>query len=132
MNAPAQTPRRGIDADRAEAERLIKLLRTYSRDAMTAAICETSMQLGFAAELLRAYATGLALATPDPETDAFLIQRMQPETAQPDREDTVLIWTAGEPETPWLGYYDGARWWYVDALPASNVTGWAYRPGEQK
>lgn len=139
MNAP----HRNRDADRAEAGRLMSVLSGMSVDvtgtanstehAPTAAeLRRMAIDLSFAADLLGAYAAGLALSTPDEVTGDFLVERFSVEEGNPDTTETVLIWT--EPESglddgPWLGYCDELGWWFVDSTIATHVTHWARRPG---
>lgn len=140
MNAPAPHIRRNRDADRAKATELVTQLGAIARQIapgtddshMTteqlAGLRETAAQIGFAADLLGAYAAGLALATPDPITSAYLVERYTPAEAMPEIEETVLVWT-DEDDDPWLGWFDGLTWWFVDAMPISRVKAWARRPG---
>lgn len=141
MNAPAQKVARDRDADRAKATELVTQLGAISRqiapsttdrhltDQQLSDLRETAAQIGFAADLLGAYAAGLALATPDPITNAYLVERYTPAEAMPDIEATVLVWTDDDDDGPWLGFYDGITWWYVDAMPIRRVKAWAHRPG---
>lgn len=138
MNAP-----RNRDADHAEVTRLIGVLSGLSADVTGAANTETHAQsatelrqtaidLSFAADLLGAYAGGLALSTPDPVTGAFLVERYTVADGHPDTTETVLIWTepeSGMDDGPWLGYWDPLGWWFVDSTIATHVMYWARRPG---
>ncbi len=131
---------RNRDADHAEAERLIAMLRMQvasihevsanEDDPRTLAeMVQIATDLAFAADLLGAYAAGLALATPDPITGAYLLERISPDEAMPDTDETVLVWSDESSDQPWLGWFDGLNWWYVDSMPITRVDGWAYRPG---
>lgn len=131
---------RNRDADRAEAERLIAMLRVQVASINQVieeggfeidleALPPIATDLAVAADLLGAYAAGLALATPDPITGAHLLERISPDEAMPDTDETVLVWSDESSDQPWLGWFDGLNWWYVDSAPVKRVDGWAYRPG---
>lgn len=131
---------RNRDADRVEADRLIAMLRVQVASINEVAESEDDPQalgemvhlatdLAFAADLLGAYAAGLALANPDPITGAHLVERISPNEGLPDVEETVLVWSDESSEQPWLGWFDGLAWWYVDSAPIRRIDSWAYRPG---
>ncbi|MBS0367605.1 MAG: hypothetical protein JSS57_00225 [Proteobacteria bacterium] len=141
MNAPLpKFQLRDPDADRDEAERLIGMLYEQVTWIDEAAQCERDpaviaqmhtigSDLRFAADLLGAYAAGLALSTPDPLTGAYLVQRIAVTDELPDSDETVFLWSSdGEDRRPWLGWYDGVGWWFIDSSPAVHVTHWAHRP----
>lgn len=46
----------------------------------------------------------------------------------PDSDTIVLVFNPAEIEPIWLGYYDGAAWYYTDGSPAAP-TFWADMPG---
>lgn len=118
MNAPHPTPlRRDRNADRAEAERLVSEL--YKQVSL----------VNEASDLLYAYQAGLAVADPDPVTGCYLVERIDVCHALPGESETVLMWSATAPSEPWLGWWDGTGWWYVDTQPAVDITHWAHRPG---
>lgn len=144
MNAPQTIPpRRNMNADRAEAERLVGELykqvtlvnetaETTTSPIALAELDALSTNLRFAADLLFAYQAGLALSTPDPVTGCFLVERIAVADGNPDTTEIVLIWTqpeSGMGDGPWLGYWDELGWWYVDTTLATHVTHWARRPG---
>lgn len=141
MNAPHPIPlRRDRNADRAEAERLVgELYKQVSlvneaaeRETSTVALAELtrlSTDLRFAADLLYAYQAGLAVVDPAPVTGCYLVERIDVCHALPGESETVLMWSAAAPSEPWLGWWDGTGWWYVDTQPAVDITHWAHRPG---
>lgn len=141
MNAPHPIPpRRDRQADRAEAERLVgELYKQVSlvneaaeRETSTVALAELvrlSTDLRFAADLLYAYKAGLAVAEPDPVTGCYLVERIAVAIDLPKTGHWVMVWTDGDIDSPWLGWFDGLQWWYVDSEPALGVTHWAHRPG---
>lgn len=141
MNAPHPTPlRRDRNADRAEAERLVGELYKQvtlvndaaERETSTLALAELvrlSTDLRFAADLLYAYQAGLAVAEPDPVTGCYLVERIAVATDLPKSGRWVMVWKDGDPDSPWLGQFDGLQWWYVDSEPALGITHWAHRPG---
>lgn len=144
MNAPQTIPpRRNMNADRAEAERLVGELykqvtlvnetaETTTSPIALAELDALSTNLRFAADLLFAYQAGLALSTPDPVTGCFLVERIAVADGNPDTTETVLIWTqpeSGLDDGPWLGYWDELGWWFIDATIATHVSHWARRPG---
>ncbi len=128
------------DAARAEANRLIAALHaeaagiertlqeTFSEPDMLV-LAQRSADLTFASVLLEAFVSGIALSTPNPATGAYLVERINPSERLPDNTETVLVWSDSEDNLPWLGWYDGTTWWYVDSTPIQRVDGWAYRPG---
>lgn len=128
------------EAARAEANRLIAALHaeaaglehtlheTFSEPDMLA-LAQRSADLTFAGVLLEAFASGIALSTPNPATGAYLVERINPSERLPDNTETVLVWSDSEDNLPWLGWYDGTIRRHVDAMPVENVTGWALRPG---
>lgn len=137
---------RNRDADRAEAERLIAMLREQVASIDEAIrdeddepifneMARISTELTFAADLLGAYAAGLALATPDPITQAFLVERrLAIDEDLPPVDEIVLIWLGQADrlgsDLPWLGHRDErGQWWFVDSGIARGVIYWAYRPG---
>lgn len=141
MNAPHPTPpRRDRNADRAEAERLVGELykqvtfvnEAAERETSTIAMAELrrlSTYLRFAADLLYAYQAGLAVVEPDPVTGCYLVERVNALEHQPGEGETVLMWSSAAPAEPWLGWWDGMVWWYVDTSPAHDITHCARRPG---
>lgn len=142
MSAVITTLLQDPEAARAEANRLIAALHaeagdiertlheTFSEPDMLV-LAQRSADLTFAGMLLEAFVSGLALSTPNPATGAYLVERFTASERLPDNTETVLVWSDSEDHLPWLGWYDGTSWWYVDSTPIQNVTGWAYRPGER-
>ena len=143
MNAPMMPlNRRDRDADRPEAERVVAVLYEQigeinklaagEEDAATIAELERLRDdLHIAGDLLCAYAAGLALATPDPVTQACLIERFALAHQPAPVDEVLLIWMSDELDCrlPWLGHLDErGQWWFVDSGMARNVTHWAYRP----
>ncbi len=143
MNTPMMPLiRRDRDADRPEAERVVAVLYEQigeinkivagEEDAATIAELERLRDdLRIAGDLLCAYAAGLALATPDPVTQACLIERFALANQPAPVGEVLLIWMSDElpPTLPWLGHLDErGQWWFVDSGMARNVTHWAYRP----
>lgn len=143
MNAPTMPlTRRDRDADRPEAERIVAVLYeqiglindSFGPDddpEIRAAMERLRDDLRIAGDLLYAYANGLALATPDPVTQACLVERFALADRPAPVDEVLLIWMADELDChlPWLGHQDEyGQWWYVDSARARNVTHWAYRP----
>lgn len=143
MNTPMMPLiRRDRDADRPEAERVVAVLYEQigeinkivagEEDAATIAELERLRDdLRIAGDLLCAYAAGLALATPDPVTQACLIERFALANQPAPVGEVLLIWMSDELDCrlPWLGHLDErGQWWFVDSGMARNVTHWAYRP----
>ena len=143
MNAPMMPlNRRDRDADRPEAERVVAVLYEQigeinkllagEEDAATIAELERLRDdLRIAGDLLYAYANGLALATPDPVTQACLVERFALADRPAPVDEVLLIWMSDELDCrlPWLGHLDErGQWWFVDSGMARNVTHWAYRP----
>lgn len=143
MNAPMMPLiRRDRDADRHEAERVVAVLYEQigeinkivagEEDAATIAELERLRDdLRIAGDLLCAYAAGLALATPDPVTQACLVERFALADQPAPVDEVLLIWMSDELDCrlPWLGHLDErGQWWFVDSGMARNVTHWAYRP----
>ena len=143
MNTPMMPLiRRDRDADRPEAERVVAVLYEQigeinklvagEEDAATIAELERLRDdLRIAGDLLCAYAAGLALATPDPVTQACLIERFALANQPAPVGEVLLIWMGDELDChlPWLGHLDErGQWWFVDSGVARNVTHWAYRP----
>lgn len=143
MNTPMMPLiRRDRDADRPEAERVVAVLYEQigeinklvagEEDAATIAELERLRDdLRIAGDLLCAYAAGLALATPDPVTQACLIERFALAHQPAPVGEVLLIWMSDELDChlPWLGHLDErGQWWFVDSGMARNVTHWAYRP----
>lgn len=135
---------RNRDADRAEAERLIAALRVQvasindvvrdeEDEQSQGEMVRIATDLAFAADLLGAYAAGLALSTPDPITQAFLVERIAVIDDVPPVDEIVLIWQAeiiGGAALPWLGHRDErGTWWFIDSGVARSVVYWAFRPG---
>ncbi len=147
MNA-LNTPviRRDRDADRPEAERVvavlyaqigeINILLAGEEDAATIAeLVHLRDDLRIAGDMLCAFANGLALATPDPVTGCFLVERFALADRPAPVDEVLLIWMADELDghLPWLGHQDEyGQWWYVDSARARKVTHWAYRPEVRK
>jgi ribosomal protein S27AE len=42
-----------------------------------------------------------------------------PAAELPDSDTTVQLFDQAASEPVWLGYYDGARWLYIDGMPAT-------------
>jgi len=142
VNARQPTPvRRDRSADIAQAERLIAVLFKLAAELASAAADEPTTEpiraeldlaatdLRFAADLLGACAGGLALFEPDPVTESYLVERIAVTQGLPPVDVTVLVWSDEPRDLPWLGYFDGLEWWYVDAEPGQQITHWAHRPG---
>lgn len=143
MNTPMMPLiRRDRDADRPEAERVVAVLyeqigeinKLVAGEEDAATIVELERlrdDLRIAGDLLCAYAAGLALATPDPVTQACLIERFALANQPAPVGEVLLIWMAESSDEgrPWLGHIDAdGQWWFVDGCVARNVTHWAYRP----
>lgn len=142
MNARQPIPlRRDRSTDIAQAERLIAMLFKLAGELASAAADEPTTEqirteldlaaadLRFAADLLGACTGGLALFEPDPVTESYLVERTAVTLGLPPVGLTVLVWSDEPGDLPWLGYFDGLEWWYVDAEPGRYITHWAYRPG---
>lgn len=133
---------RDRDADRPEAERVVAVLydqigeinKILAGEEDVATIAELERlrdDLCIAGDLLCAYANGLALATPNPVTQACLIERFALAERPAPVDEVLLIWMAESSDQgrPWIGHIDAdSRWWFVDGCMAHNVTHWAYRP----
>lgn len=117
---------RGVDEYREEARRLVKELHDLA-DSLGS--MPDGQLIADAAALIDTYQAGVTLVTPHPLTGAYLVERINPSERLPDNTETVLVWSDSEDNLPWLGWYDGTAWQYVDSTPIQNVTGWAYRPG---
>lgn len=138
--------RRDRDADRPEAERVVAVLYDQigeinkivagEEDAATIAELERLRDdLRIAGDMLCAFANGLALATPNPVTGCFLVERFALADRPAPVDEVLLIWMADklDCQQPWLGHQDEyGQWWYVDSARARKVTHWAYRPEVRK
>lgn len=123
--------RRLVAALEQQVDGLAHMIALEPNDVAIAELIRLHDDLSDAAALLDSYQAGIALATPHPTTDSYLIRRHRTDEMSPPAREVVLIWVNDgiDRGRPWLGHIDeDGHWWLVDSGMAGMVTHWAERP----